>query len=219
MSPDPLRAVAIAALTTALVATSSLQAVAAQPDGTFRFWSLWSADNGVWRPEPGNAALVELPARSAVAWHFVSGPTQLDQSHAPDVPADFRSLCPDPLPGTGTPVAVVIDPGDLTEAPPGQTPPDDRVECIRVPGAPTAASALAAAAVAVRAGEEGIVCAIDGYPTQECAAAVSEQSAAAPAPADDTPTRSGPALWPLSLALLLAFMGAYLIVMRRRRQR
>ncbi len=201
----------------ALVASLLLALVAGvgHADPSYRFWSLWTADSAGWRSEPRAADLVDLRPRSVLAWRFVAGPTELDESRSPAADTDFARLCPGPVAGAGTPVAVVIDFGESADAPPGQTPPADRVACVRVEAAATAATALSAASADVRSGEEGLVCGIDGYPIGECAAAVAEQSALSPTPADDSP-QNGPPMWPPSVALLIAISVVYALAARRR---
>ena len=214
MSRRRILASFLASLATPLIVIALVTGVS-HADPGFRFWSLWTADSVGWHNEQDAADLVRLRPRSVIAWRFVAGPTELDASRAPALETDFARLCPDPVTGPGAPVAVVIDFGEPSDAPPDQAPPSDRVACVRVPAA-TAGTALAAASAEVRAGEEGLVCGIDGYPAGECAAAVAEQSARTAAPAEDSP-QGATAMWPVSLALLVGISAVYALVARRKR--
>lgn len=87
----------------------------------------------------------------------------------PRVVANFDSICPDLTAGTNElRVAVVIDFGDQTQAPEGETAPESKTACVVVPAGSSSADALAKAAE-IRS-ESGLICGIDGFPATECAA-------------------------------------------------
>ena len=67
-----------------------------------------------------------------------------------------------------TRVAVVIDPGAGTDAPTGEQPGPIRTACLSLPAKVTSADALKAAARSLRK-DATVLCAIDGYPREECA--------------------------------------------------
>ena len=80
-------------------------------------------------------------------------------------------------------MAVVVDYGSTSDAPPGERPPGGgtvRVECVTVAAGANAVTVLTTAGVSLRVGDNGLVCGIDGYPRTECAAIV----------VDPTPTRT-----------------------------
>ena len=83
-----------------------------------------------------------------------------------------------------------------------------------VSGPVTPSSALAAAAE-IRAGEEGLICGIDGYPSTECAALA--VTTADPVESSDQPQNDSPPAWVYSLALLVLVAGGYGLSLWRRR--
>ena len=196
----------------ALAMLASLGTARAEPQ--FRFWSLWTAPDGIWRQAQGNPDVLDVPARSVLAWVFVRSSGDVKATKAPETVARYDELCPQETGGRGTPVAVVIDYGSTSDAPVGETPPSDRVACVAVSGPVTPSSALAAAAE-IRAGEEGLICGIDGYPSTECAALA--VTTADPVESSDPPQNDSPPAWVYSLALLVLVAGGYGLSLWRRR--
>ncbi len=82
---------------------------------------------------------------------------------------------------------MVVDAGFVADAPSGQTPPADEVSCVTVPSGSTGSQALSAAGTITE--QNGLVCAIDGFPANECSAEITdaEASAAAQAAASESP--------------------------------
>lgn len=202
---------------TALVAVVLLATFGVGPanaDPQFRFWSLWTATDGRWHQIRDNPDVVDLPARAVLAWSFIRGADTADSGQAPRMAGRFDSLCPQGAPGVGTPVAVVIDYGEPGDAPVGEIPPPDRVACVAVADPATPSTALAAAAQ-VRMGEEGLVCGVDGYPRQECAAKA--VTTADPLTTGEPAPSSGPRAWLVSVTLLGLLAGGYAIAVWRRR--
>lgn len=172
---------------TAALATVALAAPAQA--SAYRYWSYWQGADGTWvaaQTGPGDHTLVDEDVQG---WRFAI--TSDDPAAAPDNAPDFAALCPD-LAAAGATVgelrvAVVLDAGFAADAPEGQTPPADVVSCVTVPEGSTGNQALAAAGAVTEDG--GLVCAINGYPTDECGAEVSDSdaAAAADAAADEQP--------------------------------
>jgi hypothetical protein len=156
---------------------------------TYRYWTYW------WGSGTGKAAAGWTFAQVGPAGHRVGDAWVLGWRFAttstvggtpPRQSADFATLCP----GLSTTasgsvrVALVVDYGTTADAPPGQTPPTTstvRRECLSVPAGSSGADVLRQASVPVRS-ENGLLCALDGYPVGECAPVVAD-----PAP---SPTRT-----------------------------
>ena len=178
----PGRATALLiALAAALVAAV---AVAAPASATaFRYWSYWQGADGQWtaaQTGPGDYKIVDQDVQG---WRFAISTETV--SVAPDNAPEFAALCPDLAAAAATAgqlrTAVVIDSGFAADAPEGQTPPADVVTCVTVPEGSTGNQALAAAAAIND--QQGLVCAINGYPEGECGAEVSDADATAAAQA------------------------------------
>jgi hypothetical protein len=140
---------------------------------SYRYWGFFTGENGSWNMSLIGAA-ENIPTDGSVdGWRFGIGTDT--QTPEPRTAPDFEELCPGTQPEPGiTRVAVVIDFGDLDQAPESEMPPSNRVECINMPDGGSSADALAMAAD-VRA-DGGFVCGIDGFPLTECGAEVTEVS-------------------------------------------
>jgi len=92
-----------------------------------------------------------------------------------------------------------VDPGVAQDAPAGQTPPEQFGTCVSVPADATGADVLRAAKYPLRFNNNGLLCAIAGYPTGECApvvedvAAPSESSSGAPSATSSSVSSPTPA--------------------------
>jgi hypothetical protein len=166
-------------LLAALVTTSPAAAAA------YRYWSYWQGATGTWvaaQTGPGDHLVID---RDVQGWRFAISTAEV--TAFPDNQPDFAALCPQ-LEASGAVagqvrVAVVVDSGFLADAPEGQVPPADVVACVTVPEGSTGNQALAAAASVDEQG--GLVCAVNGYPADECGAEVADADAAAAAAAAD----------------------------------
>jgi hypothetical protein len=168
-------------LLTAALATIALAAPAQA--ASFRYWSYWQGATGTWvaaQTGPGDHTLVDSDVQG---WRFTI--TAAMPTQGPDNAPAFTDLCPDLAAAQATAgqvrVAVVIDSGYTADAPQGQTPPADVVSCVTLPEGSTGNQALAAAGALTE--DNGLVCAINGYPEGECGAEISEADAAAAATA------------------------------------
>jgi hypothetical protein len=174
----------LAALTAAILASLALASPATA--AAFRYWSYWQGASGQWvaaQTGPGDHVIVDEDVQG---WRFAISTEAVTQ--APDNAPDFAALCPD-LAASAAPagqlrVAVVIDSGFVADAPPGQAPPADAVACVTVPEGSTGNQALAAASSVTD--QDGLVCSINGYPTDECGAPVPDADAQAAASAAAT---------------------------------
>jgi hypothetical protein len=172
------RAAALAlTLVTAVLATLALAAPASA--SAYRYWAYWQGASGAWVAAPTGPGAYRVVDSDVQGWRFAITTDSPDQ--APDNAPDFAALCPD-LAAAAPPagqlrVAVVVDSGFAADAPTGQVPPADVVSCVTVPKGSTGSQALAAATSVTEDG--GLVCAINGYPADECGAEVSDADASA----------------------------------------
>ncbi len=149
----------------------------------YRYWTYWVVENGQWQfsqVAPGGT----LPADGAVqGWRFAVTTVAGSSSAAPrtDPALAFQRACSDVQARAGTKrVAIVIDTGAAADAPEGQQPPAARSACAVVEQDATGAQALMS--IAEPRVEDGLVCAVDGYPVGECAITVNMTSTGSAAP-------------------------------------
>lgn len=183
----------LATLLLALGISSSLAATA-QADA-YRYWSYWQGQSGTWvaaQTGPGGYQVVDGDVQG---WRFAIS-TEAPAT-GPDNAPDFAGLCP-ALAASGPEagslrVAVVIDSGTAAEAPGSEVPPADTIACVTVPQGATGNQAIAAAASVREA--DGMVCALNGYPANECSAQISDSDATAAlaAAASEEPNPADPA--------------------------
>jgi hypothetical protein len=197
-------AVVVGVLVAVPLGLAALIATAAPAQATtYRYWTYWWG-SGTGKSGPGWTFAKVGPAGHRVAdtwvlgWRF-STTSSSSGGAKPRQSADFATLCPSlatPVDGQVR-VALVVDYGTTADAPPGQRPPSTttvRVECLTVGASSTGVGVLNAAGVTVRS-QNGLICALDGYPKGECAPAIADPvptpTAAAPRPS--TTSRSTPA--------------------------
>jgi hypothetical protein len=160
----------------------------------YRYWTFWVTTNDSWSFANEGAGTLKATDQMVTGWKFAI--TGADNGLPPTESAVFAQLCPDTSEQAGTlRVAVVVDFNDQATAPEGETPPSPNVvSCVTVNEGQTAADALNAAGLEVRA-NDGFVCGINGYPKEECgleiAATTSDPTTIATA--EDTPTVDVPA--------------------------
>jgi hypothetical protein len=149
---------------------------------TYRYWTYWwGSDTG--KSSAGWTFAKVGPAGHAVGdtwvlgWRFATSRSTTGTARPRQSP-DFATLCPRLAPVAGSVrVALVIDYGTTADAPPQQKPPTTasvRVECLTIPGSPRGSDVLRDVSpnpVQVRS-ENGLICALDGYPKGECAPVV-----------------------------------------------
>jgi hypothetical protein len=245
----------------ALVASFAIAIIAAPSASAadYRYWTFWTAGPVIqcsvaegateqtceelpaateWQFAQVGAQDIQLRDQSITGWRFaISTP---DGSEPPVEAPDFAALCPDlaePAEGELR-AAVVIDFGSPDIAPPGDTPPSpNQVGCVTLEAGQNAADALILASGEVRE-DQGLVCGIDGYPSEECgaevdaaaisAAAEEVDAAASSTPADEVDTAASDAaaessgsspgwLWPLVGVVVVGALIAIVISARRGR--
>ena len=194
----------------------------------YRYWTFWVTTNDSWSFANEGAGTLKATDQMVTGWKFAI--TGADNGLPPTESAVFAELCPDTSEQAGTlRVAVVVDFNDQATAPEGETPPSANVvSCVTVNEGQTAADALNAAGLDVRA-NDGFVCGINGYPKEECgleiAATTSEPTEIATAedmatvdvPAEETkePTNTNLQLIGLAAVLIVAF--AVVLKMRKKK--
>ena len=166
-----------AAVAVALLAGALIWAPAAQAT-SYRYWTYWGNAGGDWTFSSVGPASAVPPDGSVEGWRFAVTEGVRGQGERPRiaVAAAFDRFCGDKVAPTGSKrVAVVFDFGDPADAPQGQTPPASRGTCVIAPTSTNGARILSQAAV-VRT-DRGLVCAIGGFPADECAPALTPVSA------------------------------------------
>ena len=160
----------------------------------YRYWTFWVTTNDSW--SFANEGAGTLKATDQMVTGFKFAITGADNGLPPTESAVFAELCPDTSEQAGAlRVAVVVEYNEQSIAPEGETPPSANVvSCVTVNEGQTAADALSAANLDVRA-KDGMICGISGYPKEECGLAITSTTSdpTTIATAEDTPTVDTPA--------------------------
>jgi len=194
----------------------------------YRYWTFWVTTNDSWSFANEGAGTLKATDQMVTGWKFAI--TGADNGLPPTESAVFAQLCRDTSEQAGTlRVAVVVDFNDQATAPEGETPPSPNVvSCVTVNEGQTAADALNAAGLEVRA-NDGFVCGINGYPKEECgleiAATTSEPTEIATAddmatvdtPADEAKESTNTNLQLIGLAAVLIIAFAVVLKMRKKK--
>lgn len=202
----------------AALALPLLLAGPAQAADAYRYWTYWWGQDGQWQYASSGPADRVVADGSVEGWLFQVSADAVPAAQPEPGPV-FADLCPgEPAAAAGqVRVAVVVDFGLPTDAAAGQEPPQEAtVACVQVPQGSNGEQALVAAAP-VRT-EGGLVCGIGGYPTTGCGDVVTEaeQQAAQDAAQEDDVT--GPQIWVLLGAVVLAVALVVALLVRRRQQ-
>ena len=194
----------------------------------YRYWTFWVTTNDSWSFANEGAGTLKATDQMVTGWKFAI--TGADNGLPPTESAVFAQLCPDTSEQAGTlRVAVVVDFNDQATAPEGETPPSASViKCVTVTEGQTAADALNAAGLEVRA-NDGFVCGINGYPKEECgleiaattsdptAMATAEDMATVDTPADEAKESTNTNLQLIGLAAVLIIAFAVVLKMRKKK--
>lgn len=166
----PLRALAPFRALAVLLAALVLVGGAAGSAGAagYRYWSFWERTDGTWTyATVGPAASV--PDDGDVQGFRFSVSEDSGDAAKPRGTADFAAICADtPAEKDRKRVGLVIDFGELEDAPDGETPPAARTVCAVLDEDATTAEALASVAKPLRYGPSALLCAIAGYPRTGC---------------------------------------------------
>jgi hypothetical protein len=173
---------------------SSLFSITPANAADYRYWTFWVTTNDTWSFANEGSGTLKATDQMVTGHKFAI--TGVDNGLPPTESAVFAELCPDTSEQAGTlRVAVVVDFNDPAIAPEGETPPSPNVvKCVTVTEGQTAADALNAADLDVRA-KDGFVCGINGYPKEECGLEIASTTSDPTeiATAEDTPTVDVPA--------------------------
>ena len=160
----------------------------------YRYWTFWVTTNDSWSFATEGAGTLKATDQMVTGFKFAI--TGADNGLPPTESAVFAELCPDTSEQAGAlRVAVVVEYNDQSIAPEGETPPSANVvSCVTVNEGQTAADALSAANLDVRA-KDGMICGISGYPKEECGLEIASTTSdpTTIATAEDTPTVDTPA--------------------------
>jgi hypothetical protein len=194
----------------------------------YRYWTFWVTTNDSWSFATEGAGTSKVTDQMVTGFKFAI--TGAYDGVPPTESAVFSELCPDTSEQAGTlRVAVVVDFNDQATAPEGETPPSANVvKCVTVTEGQTAADALNAANLDVRA-KDGMICGISGYPKEECGLeiasttsdpteiATAQDMATVDVPAEETeePTNTNLQLIGLAAVLIVAF--ALVLKMRKKK--
>lgn len=194
----------------------------------YRYWTFWVTTNDSWSFANEGAGTLKATDQMVTGWKFAI--TGADNGLPPTESAVFAELCPDTSEQAGTlRVAVVVDFNDQATAPEGETPPSPNVvKCVTVTEGQTAADALNAAGLEIRA-NDGFVCGINGYPKEECgleiaattsdptAMATAEDMATVDTPSDEVKESTNTNLQLIGLAAVLIVAFALVLKMRKKK--
>ncbi|MEV5971025.1 SCO2322 family protein [Streptomyces sp. NPDC051921] len=146
-------------------------AVAAPAEAAgYRYWSFWENQGKEWGYATQGPATARPADGDVIGFRFAVSKDSSDASR-PSTAPDFATICTGVAKKDGTKrVAVVVDFGGPTDAPPGETPPKPVLEvgCPEVREDATAAEALAAVAKPLRYDSNALLCGIAGYPAKGC---------------------------------------------------
>ena len=211
---------ALAALVIGL-ATALVTAAPAAAE-SFRYWGYYTQDGSAWAFAQTGPADATPADGSVEGWRFaVADETS---TRFPRATPDFEALCGATAAEDGTKrVGVVIDDGTTEDAPEGGEVPAAIGACAVVDVDASGADVLAAVAD-LRLADSGLVCGIDGYPSEGCGDPVD-----GPAPSGDeepvelelatTESTESSTSWVaiiIGIAAIAAVGAAALVVARRR---
>ncbi|MFD9035627.1 SCO2322 family protein [Streptomyces sp. NPDC059567] len=154
----------------------------------YRYWSFWESDGGgKWTYATQGPATARPGDGDAIGFRFALSNDTSDASR-PSAAPSFTTICAGVEEKADTKrIAVVVDFGGPEDAPPGETPPAQRLKvgCAQVRESATGAEALAAVVKPLRYDSAALLCGIAGYPAKGCGEQVSETQPSSPA---GTPT-------------------------------
>ncbi|MFD7259761.1 SCO2322 family protein [Streptomyces sp. NPDC059874] len=212
-------------LAVVLGAVLAVLAASPAPASSYRYWSFWdaAADGGSWSYATVGPSMARPADGSVQGFRFAVSKDAAAEAAQPRAAADFSAICGATPAAEGKKrVALVVDFGLPTDAPAGETPPQEapRTACAQVAPEATTAEALASVAKPLRYNGAAMLCAISGYPKQGCGEPVASPAAGSDpeaAPASDSD--GGPSAGLLAGLAALAALAAAGIWQSRRRNR
>ena len=194
----------------------------AKAETGYRYWGYFQAPAGAttWTAAMTGPS-VEVKDGDVEGWTFTASGTDIPAT-APMMDPDFAALCGEVSQVAGkVRVGLVVDFGVAEIAPAGETPREFFSDCVVVPEGSVGLDVVEAV-LDVRSAESGLICAIAGYPAEECGAEIDMSILTAPV-ADaastaetvaDSDSGNTPAL--LALAIIALLVG--LVAVRRRKK-
>jgi hypothetical protein len=210
----------------ALVVSGICLAPGARAEGGYRYWTFWISEGENWRFATEGPATTRTNEADVFGWRFAITTATATKDAQPSIaaPDAFAEACADMSAPLGEHrIAIVIDNGSADQAPDGEAPPENRIECVIAADGSTAAQSLSA--IANLRVDQGFVCAVDGYPESECAPAVelpvleSNELAEPILSSEDEASGSLPiSLIAFAITLLVVLMGLAVFLTRKKAQ-
>jgi hypothetical protein len=156
-----------------LLVSGLIAAPVARAESGYRYWTFWVSDGNDWRFATEGPATTRTNEGDVFGWRFAitTATATMDAQPSISAPDAFAEACTDVSAPQGEHrLAIVIDYGSADQAPDGEAPPANRIECVIAADGSTAAQSLSA--IADLRVDQGFVCGVDGYPVSECAPVV-----------------------------------------------
>jgi hypothetical protein len=226
----PARLITVVLTAVAALAAALASPAPAQAEDGFKYWGYYQLTGGEWTASKKGADSLTPKDGAVEGWHYAITATKPDRP--PRTDATFQDICGSTTAEQGHKrIAVAIDYGTAAEANDGETPPKPEAECAVVPTDATGQQVLESVAQ-VRV-EDGLSCAVNGYPASGCGDPVRDVQIpqdepvvdfAMPAKTSDDEQRQsaadaggGPS-WPLlGVGALVAVLAAGAVTLARRR--
>jgi len=157
----------------ALVVSGICLAPGARAESGYRYWTFWMSEGENWRFATEGPATTRTSEGDVFGWRFAITTATATKDAQPSIsaPDAFAEACADVTAPEGEHrLAIVIDYGSADQAPEGEVPPTNRIECVLALDGSTAAQSLST--IANLRVDQGFVCGVDGYPESECAPVV-----------------------------------------------
>lgn len=194
----------------------------AKAETGYRYWGYFQAPAGAttWTAAMTGPS-VEVKDGDVEGWTFTASGTDIPAT-APMMDPDFAALCGEVSQVAGkVRVGLVVDFGVAEIAPAGETPREFFSDCVVVPEGSVGLDVVEAV-LDIRAAESGLICAIAGYPAEECGAEIDMSILTAPvadaAPTAETVADSDSGNTPALLALAIIALLVGLVAVRRRKK-
>jgi len=143
----------------------------AQAEDGYKYWGYYLYEDGRWVGATKGADSLTPEDGALEGWHFAVTTTKPDRP--PRTDATFQDICAGTEAGQGEKrVAVALDYGTAAEADEGDQPPKPEAVCAVVRDEATGQQVLESVAQ-VRV-EDGLTCAVNGYPAAGCGEPVSD---------------------------------------------
>ncbi|MGA5900136.1 SCO2322 family protein [Streptomyces venetus] len=134
----------------------------------YRYWAFWERDGDHWVYATQGPSTSRPSDGDVQGFRFAVSEDSADAAR-PRGEADFGTICAKTPARDGKKrVALLLDFGTKTDAPPGETPPPTRTACAQLSPDATTAEALASAAKPLRYDTNALLCAIADYPEKGC---------------------------------------------------